>query len=94
MKRQIFPKYTESTKGGDQVTLEMSAEIISNSIISFISAQFTQMAVLRLAVNPIRTLRFAFVEKNLFDANSCERQSIVCRGKERWKKGDLNTNKK
>ena len=94
MKRQIFPKYTESTKEGDQVILEMSAEIISNSIISFISAQFTQMAVLRLAVNPIRTLRFAFVEKNLFDANSCERQSIVCRGKERWKKGDLNTNKK
>ena len=94
MKRQIFPKYTESTKGRDQVILEMSAEIISNSIISFISAKFTQMAVLRLAVNPIRTLRFAFVEKNLFDTNSCERQSIVRRGKERWKKGDLNTNKK
>ena len=52
------------------------------------------MAVLRLAVNPIRTLRFAFVGKNFSGADSCVRQSIVFRVKEIWKKFNLNTNKK
>ena len=40
------------------------------------------------------TLRFAFVEKNLFGANSCERQSILRGGKEIWKNEDSKTNKK
>ena len=51
------------------------------------------MAVLRLAVNPIETLRFAFVGKNLSGMNSCVRQSIVCRVKEILKRFNLNTNK-
>ena len=37
-------------------------------------------------VSPIQTLRFAFVGKILFGANSCERQSTVRRVKEIWKK--------
>ena len=52
------------------------------------------MAVLRLAVNPIKTLRFSFAGINFCSANSCERQSIVRRVKEIWKKFNLNTNKK
>ena len=52
------------------------------------------MAVLHLAVNPIKTLRFSFAGINFFSANSCERQSIVRRVKEIWKKFNLNTNKK
>ena len=51
------------------------------------------MAVLRLAVNPIETLRFAFVGKNFSGTNSCVRQSIVCRVKEILKRFNLNTNK-
>ena len=52
------------------------------------------MAVLRLAVNPIMTLRFTFVVKNFSGANSCVRQSIVHRVKEIWKKFNFNTNQK
>ena len=52
------------------------------------------MAVLHLAVNPIKTLRFSFAGINFFSANSCERHSIVRRVKEIWKKFNLNTNKK
>ena len=38
-----FPKIHRIDQGGDQVILEMGSEIISNSIISFISAKFTQI---------------------------------------------------
>ena len=52
------------------------------------------MAVLRIAVNPTKTLRFAFVAKSFSGVNSCVRQSIVRRVKEIWKKFNLNTSKK
>ena len=52
------------------------------------------MAVLRIAVNPTKTLRFAFVGKNFSGVNNCVHQSIVRRVKEIWKKFNLNTSEK
>ena len=39
-----FHKYVEWNKETDLIILEMSSEIIPNSIISFISVSFTQIA--------------------------------------------------
>ena len=52
------------------------------------------MAVLRIAVNPTKTLRFAFVGKKFLWREQLLHQSIVRRVKEIWKKFNLNTSEK